>query len=94
MSDNVILRVENLKKYFVIGHTGVINREPITVKSIDGVNFEIDEGETLGLVGESGSGKSVTAQAIAIVGFNHGGQRATFMQRGDIASCGNGFNHI
>src|SRR6185369_3541944 len=34
------------------------------VKAVDGVNYEIDEGHTLGLVGESGCGKSVTALSI------------------------------
>lgn len=34
------------------------------VKAVNGVNYSVDEGETLAVLGESGSGKSVTAQAI------------------------------
>lgn len=51
-----ILEVENLKVYFYT-YNGV-------VKAVDGVSFEIYEGEALCLVGETGCGKSVTAKAI------------------------------
>jgi peptide/nickel transport system ATP-binding protein len=52
----VILDVKNLRTYFFT-YDGV-------VKALDGVNFEIRRGETLGLVGETGCGKSVTAFSI------------------------------
>ena len=59
----IILRVENLKKHFPIMR-GLIRRQVGAVKAVDGVTFEIYKGETLGLVGESGCGKSTTGRVI------------------------------
>ncbi len=61
--DDVLLEVRNLKKHFPI--TGGLMRKVVgQVKAVDGVNFFIKKGETLGLVGESGCGKSTTGRAI------------------------------
>jgi peptide/nickel transport system ATP-binding protein len=58
-----LLRVEGLQKLFPI-RKGFFRRTVGHVRAVDGVNFHIDEGETLGLVGESGCGKTTTARCI------------------------------
>jgi oligopeptide transport system ATP-binding protein len=52
-----LVRVENVVKHFPAGRGQ-------SVKAVDGVTFEIREGETLGLVGESGCGKSTVARLV------------------------------
>ena len=59
----VLLEVKNLKKYFPI-QKGFFRRVVGQIKAVDGVNFFIREGETLGLVGESGCGKTTTGRCI------------------------------
>ncbi len=55
-SDQLLLQVQNLKTYFFLDEG--------TVRAVDGVDFSIWRGQTLGVVGESGCGKSVTARSI------------------------------
>jgi peptide/nickel transport system ATP-binding protein len=61
--ESVLLEVRNLKKHFPI-RKGFFRRVVGQVRAVDGVNFFIREGETLGLVGESGCGKTTTGRTI------------------------------
>jgi len=58
-----ILEVQNLSVRFPITG-GVFARKVAEVKAVDGVSFDLEQGETLGLVGESGCGKSTVGRAI------------------------------
>lgn len=60
----VILSVRELKKHFPITSGIVFQRQVGAVRAVDGVNFDVYQGETLGLVGESGCGKSTTGRTI------------------------------
>jgi oligopeptide transport system ATP-binding protein len=58
-----LVQVEGLEIHFPV-YKGIMRRQVGAVKAVDGLNFEIYRGETLGLVGESGCGKSTVGRAI------------------------------
>jgi oligopeptide/dipeptide ABC transporter ATP-binding protein len=58
-----LLDVSDLKKHFPV-HKGVFSRVSGNVYAVDGVSFQINRGETLGLVGESGCGKSTVGRTL------------------------------
>jgi oligopeptide transport system ATP-binding protein len=60
----VLVRVDNLKKYFPITRGIIFQRQVGAIKAVDGISFGVYRGETLGLVGESGCGKSTTGRTV------------------------------
>ncbi|MFO0295920.1 MAG: ABC transporter ATP-binding protein [Rhodospirillales bacterium] len=63
MSAQPLLRVTGLRKYFPV-RGGLFGRKIADVQAVDGISFEVAQGETLGIVGESGCGKSTTARLL------------------------------
>ncbi len=59
-----LLEVRDLKKYFPITQGILFQRQIGAVKAVDGVSFDVNHGETLGIVGETGCGKSTTARLL------------------------------
>ena len=63
---STILEVQDLKKYFKV-NAGMLH-------AVDGINFKIEEGSTLGIVGESGCGKSTLGRVVIHLLDNSGGK--------------------
>ena len=58
-----LIQVKELVKYFPV-HAGIMRRKIADIKAVDGVSFDIRQGETLGLVGESGCGKTTVGRCV------------------------------
>jgi len=62
-----LVRVRELEKYYYENDTvidSLLRRDADSVQAVDGVNLDVQRGETLGLVGESGCGKSTTGETV------------------------------
>lgn len=62
----VLLEGRDLKKYYPVTQ-GLLQRTVGNVRAVDGVSFEVRQGETLSLVGESGAGKTTTAKQVLLL---------------------------
>ena len=68
-----LLSIRDLRMHFPV-RAGVMNRQVGAIKAVDGISFDIQRGETLGLVGESGCGKTTAGRAILQLYRPTGGQ--------------------
>jgi oligopeptide transport system ATP-binding protein len=73
-NNEILVEVKDLKVYFPVTVGAFLKRKIGDIKAVDGVNFHIKKGETMGLVGESGSGKTTTGQAILQIDQPTGGK--------------------
>ena len=83
LPDERLLEVTDLEKHFPI-RQGFLKKEVGQIRAVDGVNFHIKDGETLGVVGESGCGKTTTARCILRAVDPTGGEILFRTQEGEV----------
>ena len=87
---NHLIEVRDLVKHFPLTKGILFRKQVGAVRAVDGVTFDVVEGETLGLVGESGCGKSTTARLITRLlepttgNINYKGQEIAHLSRNDL----------
>jgi len=88
--NNTIVKVNDIRMYFPVTSGIIFQRKVGEIKAVDGVDFEIRRGETLGLVGESGCGKTTLGRVILMLyrptagEIQFEGRDLTRMRAGDI----------
>src|SRR6056297_3042084 len=73
VDEQPLLSVRNLQKHYPITR-GILNREIGRTRAVDGISFDLEQGETLGIVGESGCGKSTAAASMVRLEEPTGGE--------------------
>jgi oligopeptide/dipeptide ABC transporter ATP-binding protein len=82
MAEFPFLRVQDLRKVFPAGRTGLWGKKDRFVHALDGVSFNLEKGDVLALVGESGCGKSTLA--LTLMGLEHPSSGQILMEGKDI----------
>jgi oligopeptide transport system ATP-binding protein len=65
--DDTIVSIKDIRMYFPVTSGVIFQRKVADVKAVDGVQFQIRRGETLGLVGESGCGKTTLGRVVLML---------------------------
>lgn len=66
-TDNILLKVSQLKKHFPVTKGIIMAKVTGQIKAVDGVSFSVKKGDTFGLIGESGCGKTTTSRVILLL---------------------------
>ena len=83
-SQDIILDVKGLKKYFPLRTGGVFSRVKAYIKAVDDVSFYVRRGETIGVVGESGCGKTTLGRCVSKLYNATDGEMEIFLEDGSV----------